>query len=105
MSKILIKDNESYFIDSIYDLHQVVDEDTYDLILGLLEDEKEEQCERCSYCDADDLYDYEEEYDECRSVLEETYDLLKDILEIKSLEDGMKENMQKVINNVKWALR
>lgn len=105
MSKILIKDNEPYFIDSIYDLYQVVDDDTYDFILELLEDEKEEQCERCNYCDPNDIYDYKDDYDECVNVLYEASDLFKDVSKLDNIDDVIKENIRKMLKDIKWALR
>lgn len=105
MSKILMKNDEPYFIDSIYDLNQVVGDDTYNFILELLEDEKEEQCSSCNHCDPDDVDDYEEEYEICKSMLEDAKDLFEDVITTATIEDNVRKNIVKMIENIKWELR
>lgn len=105
MSKILIKNNETHFIDSIYDLHQVVDDDTYDMILELLEDEKEEQCQRCKFVDPDDVVDYEDEYEDCKETLSNVYDLLEEIKDNEFEDLSINDKIKDTMRDIKWDLR
>lgn len=105
MSKILMKNNEPYFIDSIYDLHQVVDDNTYDIILELLEDEKEEQCARCNLVDPCDIDDYEDEYEDCKATLSNVYELLEEIKDNEFGDSSINDKIEDIMRDIKWDLR
>ncbi len=105
MSKVLMKNNEPYFIDCVYDLHQVVDDDTYDVIVELIEDEKEIQCGRCDLVHPEDVEDYEDEYEDCKATLTKTYDLLEEIKDNKFDDSSINEKIKDIMRDIKWDLR
>lgn len=105
MGRILMKDNEPYFIGEIYDLHQLVDDDAYDIILELLEDEKEEQCARCNLVDTCDIDEYEDEYEDCKATLSNVYDLLEEIKDNKFEDLSINEKIKDIMRDIRWDLR
>ena len=70
-----------------------------------MEDEKDEQCERCNYCDPDCIDDYDEEYDECVATLTNVYDLLEEIKDNKFDDDSVNKRIDEIMKDIKWNLR
>ena len=100
MSKILIKNNETYFIDSIYDLHQVVDDDTYDIILNLFK-EVEGDCTNCDFYRDDSV---ERDLENAMSTLEEVYELLNDIRKADVLDEKLDAEVGEMLSDIYFQL-
>lgn len=100
MSKILIKNNETYFIDSIHDLHQIVDDDTYYMILELFK-EVEGNCSNCDFYRDDSV---DRDLENATSTLEEVYELLNDIRKADVLDENLDAKVDELVTDIYFQL-